>query len=222
MLRLLLLPRLEAGCCAKLLEAVRSGRWDYIVLTAGAADAHCLRLLSREAGSSRRVLGVPSNSDDHHIARLIAEISASVLEGHVVYLGEGFYAAGVGGREPLANIASIRREAAEYGVERLILVSFYPPYGSCDGGLLPGVHHGLWEVAELIEDMSPVLVVSTCRCPGSYTVTLEGGGKPTMVCLPAESCCYSLVEVGGGVERLALVNCASTPWRAVVEEVERA
>jgi hypothetical protein len=208
-MRLLLLPRLKRRICKKIVKIVSFKKCDYMVLVAGSEDATCLKVLRKIADSTKcRIIGIPSNRDDHYIARLISEISSDTLEGHIVYLGEGVYAAGIGGREPLANIASIRHEVGEHNVSKLIFISYYPPQGLCDRGELIGVHYGLYEVLNFMVEVKPLLNVFTCSCPGFLRVALEGcEGGFDVICLPIGGECYGYVELTDGAVKTAYVKC---------------
>ncbi|KSW11879.1 hypothetical protein CF15_03510 [Pyrodictium occultum] len=147
------------------------------------------------------VYSLPGRGDDHYLARLLSAHSVSV-EGHLAYQGQGVYIAGVGGREPLANLQSLDREIREAKPARLILATEYPPHGLFDASGL-GVSRGLFELLEAVEKWRPeVVVIGGCSSPGAASI-----GGILYVCLGRRGC-SALIELGEEVD--ALVECPGT------------
>ncbi|ALL01754.1 hypothetical protein Pyrde_1711 [Pyrodictium delaneyi] len=153
----------------------------------------------------RRVYTLPGRGDDHYVARLFSSHSINI-EGHIIYHGSGLYIAGIGGREPLANIKSINREVSELSPNKLILVSEYPPHGIFDYSQI-GVRHGLFEVRDAIESWKPSLVImGTCSDPGVARVD-----NVLYVCVPLPACVASVTYSGD--KFYAEVSCNTTRIR---------
>ncbi len=106
------------------------------------------------ASSGLRVLAVTGNMDDTYIGRLLEERGLSV-ESEVVYV-DGFYFAGVSGREPVTSLRRVSQLVRELGAhgEKLILLSHHPPKGVVDRAFI-GVHAGLYELKEFDETFKP-------------------------------------------------------------------
>jgi len=150
------------------------------------------REVEKLAGLGHRVYSVPGRRDDHYVARLLSMYSTSV-EGHLVYHGSGLYIAGIGGREPLANIKSLNMEIEKQRPSMLVLVSEYPPHGLFDRSRI-GVDRGLFEVSDAIAAWMPrVVVLGDCYGPGVVHV-----GGILYVCLGSPRCRAYIDFINGG------------------------
>ncbi len=104
----------------------------------------------------KKVLAVTGNMDDTYIARLLEDYGISI-ESEVVYV-DGWYFAGVSGREPVTSLRRVRQLVRELNVEssRLIVVSHHPPKGVVDKAFI-GLHIGLYELRVFDEEVKPRL-----------------------------------------------------------------
>ncbi len=177
------------------------------VLYLGGGEPRDVELL---AGLGVPVYAIPGRRDDHYLARLMAERLVSI-EGRVVYHGGGVYFAGVGGREPLANIASVERQWGGDGL--LVLVSAHEPHGVCDVGGL-GVGRGLLELAGLAGRLgAPVHVFA-----GGEACSLHRGGVAYVSPGRLDLGCAGFIEAWRGAARGWAV-CGVLEgggWRAVL------
>lgn len=102
--------------------------------------------------------------DDKFIVESVAE-NAVIIDGRLVRIVDGLYLAGVGGREPIMNITSLKEKLA--GVRGcIVLASYFPVKGVLDSSRL-GVGLGLYELADFLEDVKPCALVSSLYNPGS-------------------------------------------------------
>ena len=132
-----------------------------------------------------RVYSITGRFDDHHVATLLDEKTIFV-ESRVQYIGDNWYIAGIGGRDPIANINAVKRmldEILAIGTRGyLILATYFCPYGVCDESLLGG-RRGLHELREIINNY-PVKILVSCDC-GPGAVEYKG---VTVICLGGGSC----------------------------------
>ncbi len=211
-MKLLVLNRLRRAYCHILPRLLEGADYDYLILAGGVEDSICLKRLI--GLSEKRILGIPSNEDDHHIARMLAAYSHDTIEGHLAYLGENVYVAGIGGREPLANISSVLREFEEIKPENLVVVSAYPPYGICDRGSIPGVHYGLHELWKLIAKTNPIALIYEAPCAGVSRLEIELGGLRALkvVQLAKALPCVAEVVLSGGKLKATETTCLQSGW----------
>ena len=132
-----------------------------------------------------RVYSITGRFDDHHVATLLDERTI-FIESKVQYIGDNWYIAGIGGRDPIANINAVKRmlnEILARGTKRyIILATYFCPYGICDESLLGG-RRGLHELSEIINNY-PVKILVSCDC-GPGVVEYKG---VTIICLGGGSC----------------------------------
>ena len=132
-----------------------------------------------------KVYSITGRFDDHYIATLLDKRTIFV-ESRVQYIGDNWYIAGIGGRDPIANINAVKRmlnEILARGTKRyIILASYFCPYRICDESLLGG-RRGLHELREIINNY-PVKILVSCDC-GPGAVEYKG---ITILCLGGGSC----------------------------------
>ena len=132
-----------------------------------------------------KIYSITGRFDDHHVATLLDERTI-FIESKVQYIGDNWYIAGIGGRDPIANINAVKRmlnEILAEGTKRyIILATYFCPYRVCDESLLGG-RRGLHELREIINNY-PVKLLISCDC-GPGVVEYKG---VTVVCLGGGSC----------------------------------
>ena len=128
---------------------------------------------------------VPGRLDDPFVVERAARVAA-VVEGRVAD-AVGVRVAGVGGREPLMNIARLVSHEGRVDV----LASYYPVHGVLDRSRL-GVSSGLWELAELVEKLGVSVVASLNYEAGC----LEQRGR--LYAGLGAGRCVAVIEAGAG------------------------
>jgi len=145
----------DVHCMASMLARVlelESNNVDAVIVS---GDIECNgKTIEILKGVGKPVFAVPGNLDDHYIARLLREAGLSV-EGDVLDYGD-IVVAGIGGREPLANIKRVEMLLEQLRPSKpLLVVAHHPPHGHVDL-TWSGVHAGLYETLRLIERYRPV------------------------------------------------------------------
>jgi len=145
----------DVHCVTSMLVRVlelESSNVDAVVVSGDIeCDGEAIEALKRVG---KPVFAVPGNMDDHYIARLLREAGISV-EGDVLDYS-GIIVAGIGGREPLANIKRVEMLLEQLKPNKpLLVVAHHPPHGHVDLAW-SGVHAGLYETLKLIEKYKPI------------------------------------------------------------------
>ena len=126
-----------------------------LVLIAG--DIECEDPLEKIIDSGVDVFAVTGNMDDTYIYRIMKDYGIAI-DG-MIREYRGFTIAGMGGlsfRTNFEKIINILNETS--GLERLIILSHYPPKGFNDT-TYAGVHAGLNQLRDLVEKYSPMLFI---------------------------------------------------------------
>ena len=126
-----------------------------LVLIAG--DIECEDPLEKIIDSGVDVFAVTGNMDDTYIYRIMKDYGIAI-DG-MIREYRGFTIAGIGGlsfRTNFEKIINILNETS--GLERLIILSHYPPKGFNDT-TYAGVHAGLNQLRDLVEKYSPMLFI---------------------------------------------------------------
>ena len=126
-----------------------------LVLIAG--DIECEDPLDKIIDSGVDVFAVTGNMDDTYIYRIMKDYGIAI-DG-MIREYRGFTIAGIGGlsfRTNFEKIINILNETS--GLERLIILSHYPPKGFNDT-TYAGVHAGLNQLRDLVEKYSPMLFI---------------------------------------------------------------
>ncbi len=164
--------------------------------------------LPADISYSAKIYSITGRFDDHYVARLLEDRSTFV-ESKVRYIGYNWYIAGVGGRDPIANINAIKRalkEILQTSTEvKIALVAYFCPYKKCDRSILGG-RRGLQELHEII-DHYPVKVLISCECgPG----IIEHGDK-ILICLGGGNC-IGFIDISNDSLPSKLSCGENTPW----------
>ncbi len=166
-----------------------------LVLIAG--DIECQHPLEEILETGVRVYAVTGNMDDTYIYRLLKQYGIGV-DGCVIEYS-GYTIAGIGGIGFRTNLEKITK-VLDKGVEqdKLIILSHYPAHGFNDK-TYSGVHAGLYELRELIENYKPLLFlhghIHEARGVSRYKNTLIVNPGPLMYGY------YSLIKISSeGVE----------------------
>ncbi len=181
----------DAHCATERLGAIleRAPQHDLVVAT---GDFQCLdtaeALLSRARAP---VVAVTGNMDDTSIARRLEEAGA-LLDGRYRAVA-GLVLAGVGGRDPASSLEALRgRERPSGGP--LVLVTHHPPKGLVDRSFI-GIHAGLRELRELLEELRPV--AHLCGHIHEARGTARLGHTLVVNAGPAKKGYYAVVTIRG-------------------------
>lgn len=101
------------------------------------------------------VYAIPGNMDNYYLLEMLESYGLSI-HGKAVEL-RGVTLAGVGGLDPLRALEEVREALASASSE-LVVVSHYPPHGTKVDVAYSGLHIGLEELRELVEEARPRLV----------------------------------------------------------------
>jgi Icc-related predicted phosphoesterase len=138
-----------------------------------------------------KIYSITSRYDDHYIADMLRE-STIFVESKVLYLGNNLYLAGIGGREPLANIRAVTKSTEQLPSNKeLIVLSYYPPRKICDKTILGG-RKGLQELSLFIQRIKPLITISCESGPG----VLRYNNKEVVCLGTPQDKCIALIEVG--------------------------
>ncbi len=167
----------------------KGNEYLHSLINCGKAEKTIVLLLGGTIPSNKNrtdsVYSITGRFDDHHIARLLEE-KTIFIESRVQYIGDNWYIAGIGGRDPIANVNAVERALDEILVKGtkkyLILATYFCPYGICDKSPLGG-RRGLHELLEIINNY-PVKLLISCDC-GPGVVEYK---DVTIVCLGNGSC----------------------------------
>ncbi len=184
----------DIHCNLDALEAVieKYGRdTDLIAITGDiCCNGRLVRTLKRAA---LKVKAVTGNMDDLHIARILRD-NNWLLDGRIeVYSDNGTAIAGIGGLQPLQDLKRVAADLSRVTYNRLLILSHYPAHGFLDI-TYSGVHAGLYELREFIEEFKPIIFmhghIHEARGIARYGATLIVNPGPL-----AEGY-YAIVEVG--------------------------
>ncbi|GAB6148275.1 metallophosphoesterase family protein [Stetteria hydrogenophila] len=172
-----------------LVRVLESESYDLVVAS---GDFECEDSARALVDAGVKAVAVTGNMDHAGITRILRE-AGILIDGEVVEV-EGLKIAGAGGLDPLTSISMLRSKASG-PVD--VLVTHHPPRGVVDR-VFTGIHAGLEEVKELIEELKPRVHlcghIHEARGVGRVgdTIVVNAG--------PLKSGYYAVVELDGDVK----------------------